>query len=218
MLPTEDKSIIYADQNNAPQLYERYQGIKQGQLMSNQPPRFNNQHLYFTTDEEIKEGDWFIRKIEVSLGIEQYIKGDHLYSGDKKIVATTDESLYKQDYFPDGVKAGMEQLPQPSQAFIEKYCELGGIDEVLVEYNEIATWCDDGKACKCNMPKFCPERRNGIKNILKIDAHNTITIHPVKNSWSKEEVIQLIRTFDMTMGRDITTKAFDNWINKNLKV
>jgi hypothetical protein len=38
------------------------------------------------------------------------------------VIGTTDESL---------------GLPKPSQAFIEKYCKVGGIDEVLIEYIKV---------------------------------------------------------------------------------
>jgi len=43
-----------------------------------------------------------------------YLKSD---TGYREIIATTDPEL---------------NLPQPSKAFIEKYCEVGGIDEVDV--------------------------------------------------------------------------------------
>ena len=33
-------------------------------------------------------------------------------------------------------------LPRLSNEFIKKYCELGGIDQVLVEYQEYENWDD----------------------------------------------------------------------------
>lgn len=65
----------------------------------------NNSHLYVTTDEEIKEGDWFLHpKYEkgIKTGLE-VIKADSSYFGGygydwhfcKKIIATTDPKLTK---------------------------------------------------------------------------------------------------------------------------
>ena len=35
--------------------YDGHEGIKKGG--THEPPHYNNQHLYITTDDEIKEGD-----------------------------------------------------------------------------------------------------------------------------------------------------------------
>lgn len=116
------------------------------------------QHLYFLSDEEIKEG-W------KGIAYKDDIKGkvfNHFYTENKWykdakiIIASTDESL---------------GLPRPSNEFIKRYCELGGIDEVLVEYK--CSYED------CNM--FGCHKYEGCHLIqqLKVAPDNTITIYPI---------------------------------------
>jgi len=60
-------------------------------------------HLYYTSDDEIKEGDW---KLNPTIG---HIVRHVTYSdGDRKIEVSTDPKL---------------NLPQPSQDTIKAYCE-----------------------------------------------------------------------------------------------
>jgi len=192
-------------------------------LQFNFKPKFSNedaksmgfeyQHLYITTNDEIKEGDEMIKGawyINTFRGFGEPFMNDNLCNNGylRQIIATTDKSLVTHSYYPQFTndKSKIDYyLPQPSQAFIEKYCKLGGIDEVLVEYVD---WCDYDDDDPTGLDR--PDLR------LKVDSHNTITIHPIKDSWSRKEVIQLIRTFDMFMGKDIPTKDFDNWIKENL--
>ncbi len=207
MLPTKDETNIVV---SAGKLVLAFKGVHK---LCN-PEKLIYQHLYFTTNEEIKEGNLFIRNISGNLGVEQYIKDDHLYSNDRKIVATTDESLspyIKGDWDVHEVTGSQKyyHLPQSSQAFIEAYCKAGGIDEVDVEYqskcSKTGTECGDNVNCQHMCDKF----------ILKVDSHNTITIHPIKNSWSRKEVIELCyRMFNENFGVD--WNGFDNWIKKNL--
>mgnify|MGYP003675942559 FL=1 len=149
------------------------------------------QHLYFTTDEEIKEGDWMMN-----------LNGDTIYQhfgngGDfeqwNKIIATTDPEL---------------ELPQPSQAFIKAYCNQGGFDEVDVEYVEMITCklcnkseeeCSDNFTCEGNMIG---------EDILKVDPiHNTITTHRiVYKMYSKKDLL----------GFTIDNISIIDWIEENL--
>jgi len=65
-------------------------------------------------------------------------------------------------------------LPHPSKSFIEKYCKLGGINEVNVEYEiDIILEYSSGTT---------------PSTFLKVNLHNEIAIHPIKDSWSKDEV------------------------------
>jgi len=160
MLPTDKAtrgSNIFKTNNGF-----RYQTVLEDANIKEFSKSFNSwipQHLYFITEEVIKEGDWFLHN-KIIKQCKNNSKTANKLKSCKKIVATTDVlPLYKA-----GIEIGLF-LPQPSQAFIEKYCELGGIDEVLIEY-EI-----DG---------LFPYK-------IKIDSHNTITIHPIKDSWTKEE-------------------------------
>lgn len=119
------------------------------------------QHLYFTTDEQIP------RKIDAECVVynpklNKIIQNPtYLMEGEKLVVSSTDTSL---------------NLPQPSQVFIKQYVNLGGIDEVLVEYEL----------------RISPNGRINTETKLweqiKVDSHNTITIHAIKDSWNKKEM------------------------------
>ena len=59
-----------------------------------------------------------------------------------------------------------------------------------------------------------------FNNKLKIDLHNTITIHPIKNSWAREEVETLLFQYASdewgvdSSHQDI--KQFNKWVKNNL--
>lgn len=82
------------------------------------------QHLYFVTDDEIKEGDWKYNT-QMNCITQHQREGKGLptelltaASWCRKIVATTNLTL---------------QLPTPSNTFLKEYCDKGGIDEVAIE-------------------------------------------------------------------------------------
>lgn len=120
-------------------------------------------HLYIVSDDQIQVGNTVIKFIgdDMSICVVQdeqelsYISaenelGTHITC--RKIIATTDLAL---------------NLPRPSKAFIEKYCQLGGIENVMVEYFTV--------------------NENGI-NCLKVNKDNEISIFKLKGSWTREEL------------------------------
>ena len=90
--------------------------------------------LYFLSDVEIKEGDWYY-ELHTTVDNPKYLEQTHQAGKDNdnwkrstgyrmKIIATTDESLSEQImYYPDGGiignKESYKSLPQPSQSFNE---------------------------------------------------------------------------------------------------
>lgn len=152
------------------------------------------QHLYFLSDEEIEEGDWILDSYGGINSIYQFRKCDfdstHFKGGYcKKIIATTDESLrsptfHNYIHYPSGKyhddepkemsSISIRSLPRPSNEFIKKYCELGGINEVLVEYESelVQTWPSSGRDAGGN------EKYETI-HTLKVAPDNTITIYPI---------------------------------------
>lgn len=99
------------------------------------------QHLYIISDDEIKEGDWYLNSLN-SYTIHCYFKGEKLPNyGIRKIIATTESTMinYSIKSNPNsGISTYIKELPQPSQQFIEKYIESYNkgeiITDVLVEY------------------------------------------------------------------------------------
>ena len=196
------------------------------------------QHLYFTSDEEIKEGDYCLfygdisKVLEVNdthAKIETYstlsktdlglLKGLHPNSkakiGDKttiihsfsisqlpKIIATTDTSL---------------KLPQPSKQFIQKYIEEynngNKIEEVLVEYKYVYETILEGQL------GFPEDSDSWWVHKLKTDSHNTITIKPIKDTYTKEEVENILFRYAEQHGLTSTKgeiDEFNDWIKENL--
>ena len=159
MLPTEKVSKIIRCHNN--------------KLWYNDTKWLNTyQHLYLLSDDEIKEGDWIfvfgviIKVLMCNNEILFFDNGTKTQRIEcKKIIATTDESLRKPsgEMYPE-----WDYLPRPSNEFLKKYCELGGIDKVLVEYE-----LDSFKF----MSTLCTTKQEEYK--LKVTLDNTITIYPI---------------------------------------
>ena len=159
-----------------------------------------NNYLYFTTDEEIKEGDWFIwLKYNI---VERATKKDNNKEC-RKIISSTDPKLCIECTYKGDDKC--KSLPQPSQAFIKAYCEQGGFDEVDVEYDFKTLISEDVY--------------NEIVTFLKVDPiHNTITTHRiVEKMYSLDEMKKMwIHLGEQGWG-DSSDEGFDKWIKENLK-
>ena len=147
------------------------------------------QHLYIISDDEIKKGDYYIID-----NIPELLKNNGLRFIDnycKKVIATTDTSLYIHQKETMSLPERVFYLPQPSQQFIQKYIEEYNrgniITDVLVEYELVSNEeyflntinPDDG------VPYF-------DENLKINPKDNTITIKKVKDSYTKEEVDRLL--------------------------
>ncbi len=189
------KVIRLASKDNAAPIDDQNQ-VGQG-LSCNEVPNFhkyNPQHLYIVSDDEIKEGDWYINGMNEVSQFEVGVSSTAFYKeqGIPKIIATTNPELgigkkieITEDKV-DNIIPNWKRLPQPSKAFIEKYCKAGGIDEVLVEY----------EYKYLRNPEFYGTGMENTKWLVpKVDSHNTITIHSIKDSWTREEVEKIAAKF-----------------------
>ena len=155
-----------------------------------------SQHLYIISDDEIKEGDWFINLFNnVIVQAHNWI----YVSTCKKIIATTDTSL---EIVSKGINPVYEKLPQPSQQFIEQYIESYNkgkvITDVLVELKS------------SGLHYFNEDLRINPKD-------NTIIIKKLKDSWNREEVIELMKKYCIDIHRyTINSNDFNKWIEENL--
>ena len=176
-----------------------------------------NQHLYITSNEEIKEGDYYLKPDDNNIWIRN--KNSNIITiGSKKIIATTDE-LYLSELFPvdNEIHSLTSRLPQPSQQFIEKYIEEYNkgniIAEVLVEVEEIKHY--SGSVDSLDMD----DDYDYIEYKLKLDSQNQITIRKVKDSWNREEVIDLCRSaylYGEQGALKLHNGIFKEWIEENL--
>ena len=155
-------------------------------------------NLYFTSDEKPEVGDWCVY---FGTDIMEYDYNE-IWDKDKcrKIISTTDTSLS----FTNVIKHHLPSLPQPSQSFIAAFCKAGGIWKVLVEYE--VTYEEDIVDFKIV---------EIIKEKLKVNSNNEITIHPIKNIFTTEEM----KNFGLWLGNNIKKhknksidSLFDEWI------
>ena len=186
MLPTEDKSYIHIYENG--NLF--YTNLKVKSTIKQYG--YQAHHLYITVSqdvEELKEGEkgWFydfnynkITQIARNIKSDNYHKRRHI----SKIIATTDPKLRTRMV---GCTIETKPIPQLPQQFLKEF-RANPNGKWGVEYEKIYTYCDDGKVCVCNNPKFCIDKRHGIKYKVNLNQDNTVNITSVK-----EKMISLKR-------------------------
>jgi len=182
-------------------------------------------HLYIIDDSEIKEGDWYywpatktVQRLKLT-ELEREL-GKSLSKDCKKIIATTDPELRVECDGCKGKGVGedgrcctkgcggftVKRLPQIPQSFIESYCN-NPIEKVLVEYEEYAV----------GNYGISLGGEPDIDIRLKVNSHNEITVHPIKDSWTRDEVETLIRKYQDDHGAMGGASTFvSNWIEENL--
>lgn len=210
MLPTKDKTQIFTSRRDD-KLHYHFKGHTPNNIKS-------YQHLYITSDDEIEGGDWCYDKM-----MKRIHQTPNAYSD--KIIATTDKFLVEcdscsidKDYRHNFNVC--KCIVQPSRAFIEEYCKVGGINEVLVEY--IREECSQKNATVMYSNTW-------YKDIPKVNSHNIITILPIKTSRTKEEVEELCKQAYSDGSSDMyntsrrrksftfhTTENAEDWIKNNL--
>lgn len=204
MLPTENKSNFYIlIGNRNQQLYLSKDNIVRDMLQQ-------NQHLYIISDEKIKEGDWCLQihktNKNVPINVVKYRdfgEGSFYF---KKIIATTDTSLLIKNVITDLIQ-GTKYLPQPTQEWVEHYIKEYNEGNIITEVNVEYEW-NGGRA-------------GDYKEVLKISKDNTITIYPIKDSWTREEVKQLLIKISCDLAQSdrftyYTEERANNWIKENL--
>lgn len=174
------------------------------------------QHLYITVSQEvelIKEGDW------MTDGREIYYNKIQLdaYIGFRKIIATTDKKIYQYKIHNEGrVKVDLPQIPQQ---FIKEYCDKGGIDTVMVGYEEIL------RCYKCNkLEEDCIDTSPNCLGYFegidkpKLNPDNTIIIHPLEEKMYSRQDMQDAWTngFESSEEGKMHNVAKINWAEKYL--
>lgn len=195
---------------------------------------YKPQHLYFTTDEEIKEGDWYIGGGKVNKANGKY--GTLLT--DRKIVATTNPELWdiKYKFQSEGANSFSHLLPDNGipkidtpfiEAYIKAYNEGNSIKEVLLEGDYQTAIRKDG--CP-----FTKQPENGaymahdehgweilykeyavrFENFkLKLKSNGSVIIHPVKERiYTREEFRAAVRQAWIYSSGFV---KFEEWFNKN---
>lgn len=161
---------------------------------------WETQHLYFTSDEKCKNGDYFIDLLNT---VRQFNDKTEQSINDKKIVITTDTSLYRLEDCP--VRGGCSnvkyELPQPTKEFIDLF---------ISEYNQ-------GNIIKVVEVEYRHLGGTGSGYVLKANPDNTINISLIKDSFSREEVIRLIMKYALDEHDIVISPNTNKWIQENLK-
>jgi hypothetical protein len=179
MLPTEDKSILYK-RNDTNELH-----LGDFNYCESDDKLRTNQHLYITTDEEIKKGDCFINlgsgghpgvaiyqaNSENSKAINEF-----KFPEIKKIIATTDTELHYNKVVEEDMHMYKESLPHIPQHIIEAYIKKP-FDEVLVEY-------------EVKLKSYHIEPYEEV--MLKTDSNNCTIIHPVEDKMYSRDTLDKI--------------------------
>ena len=134
VLPTDKPSKLYVRNDVTPPFYSNFQG--------------KPVNIYITSDEEIKEGDWFINESnQIEKGIEYY-NYKVLSPECKKIILTTDTDLIK-----DGVQSIDDE-------FLEWFVKNPGCESVDVEHTYISRELNKptSKYYKIILPKEEPKQ------------------------------------------------------------
>jgi hypothetical protein len=126
----------------------------------------NTQHIYITSDEEIKEGDWYFDGTDLVHKKTKY--NDALVDGNKnakKIILTTDQDLIK-----DGVKAIDDEF---LEWFVKNpSCEFVKVSKIYNSYGEIDIFdlvCTPHSfKYKTIIPKEEPKFEDSIENSVNI--------------------------------------------------
>lgn len=193
--------------------------------------------LYFTSDEKIKEGDYYLFYGTI------FQKNNDLFIQSnedcKKIIATNDIQLDKCDECKAwenrnnvSYTCTCKLLPKPSQQFIQQWIEEYNkgniITEVDVEYEECSSIDDNLVQLVKAKDSHGFEYQKGLR--LKVNADNTINITPIKDSWGREELpIDSLITLRNSLNTPIYKRKFgensiiieaikelDKWIEENL--
>lgn len=211
MLPTNEKSIIVKNTMSIHIQSESNLYLRQEAETTNPKNTSTiNQHLYILSDDEIKEDDWIIT--DNIIGQVIGCIDDNLHEVDlgwstsqtrtdcKKIIATTDTSLMLHDNSKNNKCFGTQLsgkcphvLPQIPISFIKYFIKQYNsrpfaqdvITNVNVEYES---------------------------NYKTVNPDNTINIKPIKDSYSRDEVIKIVRKFF----NEALIPGQDKWIEQNL--
>lgn len=164
-----------------------------------------NQHLYITSDDEIKQGNWFIDKTNK---IWQHNGKVQPYKGSTKIIATTNFNFSIKGEFNHRLNEIQNIIFQPSHSFVEvfvrEYNKGNVITDILVEYE----WNGGRAGDYEQIPKINPK-------------DNTIIIKNVKDNWNRKDIALLFNKFGSCVyenyTKNQTIKDFtDKWIEENL--
>ena len=180
-------------------------------------------HLYFVDDSEINEGDWYYWPVTRSVlrfkmtEIERKGDNPHPSKDCKKVIATTDSSL---EVTNDKDSVLLNNLPQPSQSFIEEYCKLGGVGLVDVEYENTSKGWQSIANHEAVEEWFLSSTVIPDNWVVKVNSNNEITTHFIKEKvekvYTREEVQDAVICALMDRYNEGSDFRLQDWLKRNL--
>ena len=198
MLSTKDKTSLlrntycFSEAHGNP--------LKYGEIENAVERGFEYQHLYFISDEDIKEFDWVYDPIRDNI-FQSHVDTPSGHFGMKKAIASTEELFIKNCECKYGSSCDNQcLLPSIPEHFIKDYCTLGGINEISVEIDNREYF--GVQQFKGNRLVFDNRTKNPNYGKVKLNTSNEVTTHNVKTSWIREEVEKIILDI-MNLGMEL---------------
>jgi hypothetical protein len=224
-LPTEKASpLIY---NNNSKGWFIGKGLKgNGVLAKYRMGNCTNYHIYFTSDEEIK--DWYIYQKTVAQVTPKALKTllNHPtisppWKEGRKIVATTNPDLWRNTYIDQRGRTQPDLknilIPKIPTDFIKVFVEAQGkITEVMLEYNEPYQNCKYG----CDIIQATECTKQGCGYSLELNPDSTVIWSLAEERmYTRDEFKKAIRdTLWGAKGHSPMSEQdytdFDKWFNK----
>lgn len=184
-------------------------------------------HLFILSDEEIGTDDWYVHH-NIKLNTFSLFKADAVFNEGNnpntidsrkyvlpyknyKVIATTDSSLVVGEL---SAKLYGNRLPDIPTSFIQFYIQEYNKGKAPVDVEVEYAACMSG------------ERMNAeFYDKLIVNSDNTINIKPIKECWTREEVIKIAQSawlegYDENTLEQIKANEkiipFDKWIEENL--
>ena len=216
------KCILLASNNKKTSIYQIGNSNFIG--YSQEDDRYTGRELYIINDDVIKGGDYCIlTTINKIVKVEYNLQADVLVAyknNHKKIIVTTDKSLvvkYDEKFKDITINNNSlnKSLPQIPQSFIEQYITEYNQGKMIIDvFVEYIDYCNKLICNNALCEHGCIE--TDIK--LKVNPKdNTINIRTVKDSFSREEVKQLLYSFrDEIEDQQCSDARINNFIEQNL--
>lgn len=246
LVPTDDGNPVNVPFVLLPQKNQLHRHAAGGEFRKYIQLGFKGQHLYFTSDEEIKEGDWFLNLSlmdEFQTPYKCETRQDALHiNKDKsvwrKIVATTNPELWNKCPSCGGLNDHFEHCPRISkgipenniakidipfiEAYIRAYNDGKPITEVMLEFDEADERCV-GSACYCLGVKDksnCGNYRLIRKAGLKLKHNGSVIVRPVKERMYTRDELKKACSEAMDYADNYRTGGvqFDTWFDKKYSI
>ena len=150
---------------------------------------YKYQHLYITTDDEIKEDDTWINLDTNTIHNGNLFELANRAPSCKKIIATTNPKLHSTrlkacPINPEDNMVSIRGVSKLPKSFIEEYCKAGGIDEVYVEYEDPVNTLKLRRVGTMAGEMALRQAIFGLQP--KLTQNNEIIIHPIEEKMYTE--------------------------------